>query len=50
MVVAYGLSFSSVDLGGDDGTSGLIRPQDVPDVPPPPRRRMDDRYVSKDMV
>jgi hypothetical protein len=44
MVVAYGLSFSSVNL------EGLVRPQDIPNVPPPPRRRMDDRYVSKDMV
>jgi hypothetical protein len=42
--VAYGLSFDSPNIGG------ISSPGETPDLPPPPRRRIDDDYISKDQV
>jgi hypothetical protein len=42
--VAYGLSFGALDIGA------ISSPHDIPDVPPPTRRRFEDSFISKDQV
>lgn len=55
LLVAYGLSMPSGWSGGCGGKGyppgwGYIDPTNVPAVPAPPRRRLDERYVGKEMT
>lgn len=42
--VAYGLSFDALNIGR------VSPPHETEDVPPPPRRRIEDAFISKDQV
>jgi hypothetical protein len=42
--VAYGLSFDARNIGG------ISSPGEAPNLPPQPRRRFDDHYISKDQM
>jgi hypothetical protein len=42
--VAYGLSFDALNIGR------VSPPHVIPDLPPPRKRSLDDRFISKDQV